>query len=352
MSTKLNIAVIMGGPSIEHQVSLNSGANILTGLDPNRYNILPIIINRQGRWLFAPEYLNGENINDQMAQQTTQALNFISFSKPQAAIAYLKEKQPNVVFLALHGEYGEDGTIQRLIETARLNYTGSGSLASALGMDKPKSLTIFRQHNLLVPNFVVIETEQWPDHKEKILRRISKNFKYPLIVKPANRGSSLGVSLANNLTTLYQGINAAFDTSQHILIQEYINGRELTCAVLGHEPQVIALPPTEIIPPAGSFFHYQAKYEAGFSQEITPANLPTNLIEKTQEAALRCHNILGCHGLSRTDFILDAKNRLYTLELNTLPGMTKTSLLPQAALAAGINFSQLLDKIISAAVKK
>jgi len=351
MSTKLNIALLMGGPSIEHQVSLNSGTNILTGLNLNRYNVLPVVINRQGKWLFAPEYISGKNISNQEAQQITQALNFLSFSESRA-IAYLQKKQPDVIFLALHGEYGEDGTIQRLLETAQLDYTGSGTLASALGMDKPKSLTLFRQHHLLIPDFITIESKQWPDHKEKILKQTSKNFKYPLIVKPANRGSSLGVSLANNLTTLCQGINAAFDTSQHILIQEYVNGRELTCAVLGHEPQVIALPPTEIIPPAGSFFHYQAKYETGVSQETTPANLPTNLIEKTQETALRCHNILGCRGLSRTDFILDAKNRLYTLELNTLPGMTKTSLLPQAALAAGINFSQLLDKIILTAIKK
>lgn len=351
MPTKLNIALIMGGPSVEHQVSLNSGANILTGLDLNRYNVLPVVINRQSKWLFAPEYITDKNISNQEAQQITQALNFLPFSEPRA-LTHLQQKRPTVVFLALHGEYGEDGTIQRLLEAARLDYTGSGILSSALGMDKPKSLAIFRRHNILVPDFVIIEIKQWPDDKEKILRRISKNLKYPLIVKPANRGSSLGVSLANNLTVLFQSINTAFDTSQHIMIQEYINGRELTCAVLGHEPQVIALPPTEIIPPAGSFFNYQAKYETDASQEITPANLPTNLIEKTQETALHCHNILGCRGLSRIDFILNAKNQLYVLELNTLPGMTKTSLLPQAALAAGINFSQLLDKIILAAVKK
>lgn len=350
MSTKLNIALVMGGPSVEHQVSLNSGANILTGLDLNRYNVLPVVINHQGEWLIAPEYINSQDINDQEAKQITQALNFLPFSEPRA-ITHLQKKRPDVIFLALHGEYGEDGTVQRLLETARLNYTGSNTLASALGMDKPKSLAIFRQHHLLIPDFITVESKQWPDHKEKILKQISKNFKYPLIIKPTNRGSSLGVSLANNLTTLCQGINAAFDTSPHILIQEYISGRELTCAILGHEPQVIALPPTEIIPPAGSFFHYQAKYKAGASQEITPANLPANLIEKIQETALHCHNILGCHGLSRTDFILNTKNQLYVLELNTLPGMTKTSLFPQAALAAGINFSQLLDKIISAAVK-
>lgn len=348
---KLNLALLMGGPSIEHQVSLNSGANILTALDTKKYNVLPIVISHQGEWLFARDYLANKKISAKQAQAIIEAKNFLPFSGP-AALRHLKKQNPEVVFIALHGEYGEDGTIQKLLEVAGLNYTGSGILASALAMDKPKSLSLFRQHHLLIPEFLSLEISQWPDQKEKILHQLSQRFKYPLIVKPANRGSSLGVSLTSNLKSLLWGIEGAFDASKTIIIQEYLRGRELASGVLGQEPQILALPPTEIIPLNQPFFNYQAKYTPGATQEITPPQMPAKLISQIQEVALRTHTILNCRGMSRTDMIITPKQEIYVLEINTIPGMTKTSLLPQAAKAAGISFGKMLDIIIQASIKK
>lgn len=348
---KLNLALLMGGPSVEHRVSLSTGANILTALDIKKYNILPVVINTQGQWLFARNYLTDQKLSPAQAQQITQAQDFIPFSG-LPALRHLKKQGPDIVFIALHGEYGEDGTIQRLLETGGLAYTGSGILASALGMDKPKSLKLFRQHQILIPDFISVDLNQWPDQKRHVLHQISQRFKYPLVVKPANRGSSLGVSIAQNLQGLHQGIENAFDASRTIMIQQYIKGREVTCGVLGQEPEVLALQPTEIIPLSNQFFNYQAKYTLGASQEITPPNLPNELIKAIQETALRTHTILNCQGMSRTDMIIDNQKQIYVLEINTIPGMTQTSLLPQAARAVGINFSTLLDRIINSALKK
>lgn len=351
-TTKLNLALLMGGPSVEHQVSLSTGQNILTALDMKKYNVLPIVINHQGEWLFAKDYLPARKITPKEAQKISQAQDFLPFLG-MAAIRHLKKQRPDVVFIALHGEYGEDGTIQRLLAAANLTYTGSGILASALGMDKPKSLTLFQQHHLLVPDYITLEMTQWPDHKDRLLRQISQKFKYPLVIKPTNRGSSLGVTIAANLKTLVRGIEDAFDASGTIMVQEYIKGREVTCGVLGQEPYVLALQPTEIIPLMGHrFFNYQAKYTLGATKEITPPNLPPKIIQNIQEVALKTHHILDCRGMSRTDMIITPRQQIYVLELNTIPGMTKTSLLPQAAKAVGISFSEMLDRIITAALKK
>lgn len=351
INNKLNLALLMGGPSVEHRVSLSTGANILTALDTKKYNVLPVIISTQGQWLFARDYLVSQKISPQKAQQITQAQDFIPFSG-LPALRHLKKQEPDVVFIALHGEYGEDGAIQRLLETAGLAYTGSGILASALGMDKPKSLKLFAQHQVLIPDFISFDLTQWPDQKKYILHQVSQRFKYPLIVKPTNRGSSLGISIAQNLQELHRGIETAFDASKNVMIQQYIKGREITCGVLGQEPEVLALQPTEIIPLNSQFFNYQAKYVLGATQEITPPHLPNDLIRAIQETALRTHTILNCQGMSRTDMILNNQNQIYVLEINTIPGMTQTSLLPHAAQAVGINFSMLLDKIIASALKK
>jgi len=349
-TNKLNIAVLMGGPSLEHKISIDSGINVLKHLDKSRYNILPVIIDRKTKWQFAPAYFS-ERISNQLVQKIIKAENSLFFNG-QAAVNHLVKKRPDVVFLALHGEYGEDGTIQKLLGTAGLNYTGSNLLASALGMDKPKSLAIFKKHRLPVPNFIVCDTNQWPDQKDKILRQLSKYFKYPLVIKPSNRGSSLGVSIATNLTDLNKSIAHAFDASDTIMLQQHIKGREITCAVLDQGPETLALPPTEIIPLNNSFFNYQAKYQPKSSKEITPANLSCEVTTAVQNIAIRCHHLLNCRGLSRTDLIIEGRNQIYILEINTLPGLTKTSLAPQAAAVAGISFSQLLDKIIANAIKK
>jgi len=297
MQQKIRVSVLMGGPSAEYDVSLNSGKNVLKFLDKQKYAAKKVIVSRQGKWP-------------------------MSFKT-------LKQKF-DVVFIAMHGEYGEDGTVQALLDKNKITYTGSGAAASRLGIDKIASGKKFTAAGLRLPG-------------------IPKGF--PMVVKPADRGSSVGVTIVPSPKELPAALKLARRFSKRVMIQEYIGGREMTCGVLDVGGRMIALPPTEIIPKASTFFDYKAKYAKGGSLEITPARAPKPLTKKMQAAALKAHKAIGGRGYSRTDFRIDGKGRIFILEINTLPGMTATSLLPQAAAAAGISFAKLLDYIIEAALK-
>lgn len=300
---KLNIAVLMGGMSSEHEISLISGQNVLKYLDRKKYRVKPVIISRQGDW----------SIGGRIA--VDKAL-----------------KGVDVAFNALHGEYGEDGCIQGLLESFGVKYTGSGVLASALGMDKIKSYELFKLYGLNVPKSVT-----------------EKDFK-KCVVKPSCLGSSVGISIVDNKKDLKMAINKAKERCDTVIIEEYIDGHEMTCGIIDNfkGQKHFALPVTEIIPPPGRFFDYEVKYD-GSTQEITPARINGSLNKKIQEAAINAHQILGCRGYSRTDFMV-RKNKIYVLEINTLPGLTKESLLPKAAKVAGIEFPDLLDIIIKNAL--
>lgn len=304
MAKKLNIAVLMGGMSSEHEISLISGQNVLKYLDRTKYMIKPIVIGKQGNWT-----IGGRQVAADKAL-----------------------KGVDVAFNALHGEYGEDGCIQGLLESFSVKYTGSGVLASALGMDKIKSYELFKLRGLTVP-------------KRATLERGKK-----VVVKPSCLGSSVGISIVDNKKDLKIAINKAKERCETVIIEEYIDGQEMTCGIIDNfkGQKHFALPVTEIIPPPGRFFDYEVKYN-GSTQEITPARISKSLTKKIQEAAIRAHQILGCKGYSRTDFIV-RKNKIYVLEINTLPGLTKESLLPKAAKVAGIEFPDLLDIIIKNAL--
>jgi D-alanine--D-alanine ligase len=306
---KINLAVLMGGMSSEHEISLISGQNVLNYLNKEKYNITPIVISKKGEWW----------VND--AKKTIdEALKGI-----------------DVVFNALHGEYGEDGKIQGLLDCFSIKYTGSGVLASALGMDKIKSKELFERGGILTP-------------KHTILKRgedFNKKFRGKLVVKPASLGSSVGISIVEKGEDLKKAIDKAFEHCDTVIIEEYIQGRETTCGIIDdfRGQEYFALPITEIIPPPGRFFDYEVKYD-GSTQEITPARIDKNLTKKIQDLAIKAHQILGCKGYSRVDFIIRG-NKIYILEANTLPGLTKESLLPKAAKAAGIEFAELLDIIVN-----
>lgn len=297
MKKKLRIAVFVGGPSAEHEVSLKTGAMILEHLDPERYEVRRVFINKRGRWSVPLKKLKG---------------------------------LIDVAFIAIHGEYGEDGTLQALLEEAHIPFTGSGSTASRLGMDKIVAGELFTKAGLTMPPVPT---------------------KFPVVVKPSDRGSSVGVTIAKNTGELLPAIQNALHTSPRVMFQQYIVGREVTCGVLEINGRAVTLPPTEIIPVASSFFDFKAKYAPGGSREITPPNLPNDTIKRIQRVALTAHRAIGCRGMSRTDTILDARGNIFVLEINTIPGMTKTSLLPQAAAAAGISFPKLLDYIIASALR-
>ncbi|MFA6474478.1 MAG: D-alanine--D-alanine ligase [Patescibacteria group bacterium] len=314
------IAVLMGGPSTEHEVSLASGENVCANLDRKKYQVLPVRISKKGLWTFG---------------------NAARHYPLLAGIAELQRRKIAVVFIALHGVFGEDGKLQALLETANIRYTGSGPAASALAMDKKLSGLLFQAAGLRVPAFTLVR------QGEK--GRLSK---FPVILKPRFGGSSVGITIAKNPQAYTHGLQNAWRYEPEVVVQKYISGVELTCGVIesvSGKPQ--ALLPTLIRPVTAHFFGYKAKYTPGMTEEITPAPLPNGVLRKIQAQALLAHTTLGCRGFSRTDFIIRGQT-MYVLETNSIPGLTQESLLPKAARASGLPFAQLLDRIIRAGVRR
>lgn len=318
---KLKVAVLMGGPSHEHDVSLRSGAKVLSGLAPERYEAFPVEISRECKWAVPHNEL---------------------------------KVRGDVAFIAMHGTYGEDGTVQSILDDAQIRYTGSSAAVSALAMNKFLSGRLFKRVGLSVPHTFLIPKTVWDGvDKLKVLRSAFQYVSSPCVVKPNNQGSSVGVRIIRNAEEFKGALDYAFTFSREALVQQFIHGREITCGVLdyGWPRSAFPLPPTEIVPVTSHFFDYKSKYEPGASEEITPARLPQHLIRTIQQAALGAHRFIGARGFSRTDVILDKHGEVYVLEINTIPGLTKGSLLPKAALVAGISFPRLLDIVIGASLQ-
>ena len=303
---KIKVAVLMGGKSAEYEISLISGREVIKSLDKKKYKVLPVII-------------------------------------PQKGI----EKLPtgvDVAFIAMHGTFGEDGTIQGLLDMAQIPFTGPGVLASAIGMDKIVFRKIMESEGIAVPKYIVLPKGE----KERIVFKALG--KPPYFVKPHNQGSSVGTSIVRKKQDLKRALKLAYKYSNLVLVEEYIKGKELTCGIIGNL-NPIALPVVEIIP-KNEFFDYESKYASVGTEEITPARISKNLTKKVQEISLKTYKVIGAKGFSRIDLLLKNEKYPVVLEINTIPGLTPVSLMPKAAKAAGISYSQLLDKIINYALEK
>lgn len=347
---KIKVAVIMGGPSVEREVSLNSGAQVLANLDTQKYSAFPVEITKNGGWL-----IGVEKVPLAAPWKNTALLTDGSEKNLPAGIkaAHRLVSEAEVAYLALHGAVGEDGSLQGLFETINFPYTGSGVMASSLAMDKIRAKQIFLQAGLRTPHSMVYRDGEFEKNHKAISEEIKSWIGIPCIVKPPLLGSSVGVTLCRTGDELYEALKKCFYYGQTALVEEYVSGVEVTCGVLdqtgGREP--LALPVTEISYPCETFFDYQIKYTKGAAREITPARLTKQMTALVQKTALAVHRAIGCSGMSRTDMIIK-DDTAYVLETNTLPGMTQTSLLPQGAAAAGISFPELLDRIISVALER
>jgi D-alanine-D-alanine ligase len=307
---KMRLALIAGGKSSEREVSLKSGAQVFEALDKSKYDIRRY--------------------------------------DPLADLGRLVADAPElqVALIIMHGRGGEDGAMQGFLDLLEIPYQGSGVLASALAMNKELSKALYQMTGLRVPNALAFSRQIAPSPQE-----IEATLGLPVVIKPATEGSSIGISLGRTLAELETGLAAAFRYDAHVLVEEFIQGTEVTGAVLGNATAQ-ALPLVEIIPADHyTFFDYEAKYQPGASKEICPARLDQELTERAQTCALKAHQALGCRGYSRTDMIV-REDKIYVLETNTIPGMTATSLFPQAAKAAGLEFPALLDKLIELALEK
>jgi D-alanine-D-alanine ligase len=307
---KLRLALIAGGKSSEREVSLKSGAQVYQALNKDKYEI------RRYDPLMDLERLVRE------AQELDAAL------------------------IIMHGRGGEDGSMQGLLDLLEIPYQGSGVLASALAMNKELSKAIYQHAGLKVPRTLIFDRAGAPSPQE-----IEAALGLPVVIKPVNEGSSIGVSKAQTPEALQTGLDAAFALDRRVLVEEFIQGTEVTGGVLGNS-RLQALPLVEIIPTDKyDFFDYEAKYQPGASEEICPARLSPELTQRAQECARTAHQALGCRGYSRTDMMIRGQE-IFVLETNTIPGMTATSLFPQGAKAAGLDFPDLLDTLITLAMEK
>lgn len=314
----VNVGVLRGGPSSEYDVSINTGAAVLKHL-PENYTGHDILIDKEGVW-----HRRGAPV------------------KPANALVGI-----DVVFIALHGEYGEDGTVQKVLDQLHIPYTGSGALSSAFAMNKAHAKECAKGLGIKTAQYVVVEKS---DNLDNELKEVFRTFPQPSVIKPLDRGSSVGVTIARTHPEFVAGVKKALEFSSRVLIEEYIKGREATCGVLDRfrGEEKYAMLPIEIIPPKEKdFFDYAAKY-TGITQEICPGNFTNSDKEEIQRAAKEIHKELGCKHYSRSDFIVTPRG-VYYLETNTLPGLTEESLVPKSLAAAGCTFPEFLDHLVSLA---
>ena len=350
-SEPLRVAVLMGGTSAEHDVSVCSGLNVLDALDPARFTAVPVYLRRDGRWVFgfrppAPDLSRPPGSVSAGGGDGSPA------PPPQAGegtFERLRSGAFDVVFIALHGAGGEDGSVQGMLELAGVAYTGSGVLASALAMDKVRSKRMLAAVGVPVARHATARAGEAP---AAAAARVTEQIGVPCVIKPAVGGSSFGTTIVTRRSEVAGALQVAWAEHPLALVEEYLGGRELTCGVLGGgvEP-ALALPVTEIVPVGGEFFDFRAKYTAGACREITPAALEEDLAEQVRRLAVRAHEELGCEGMSRSDFIVTERGPVF-LETNTIPGMTATSLLPQQAAAVGIDLCALVSRLVDSALAR
>lgn len=338
--TRLKVAVVMGGMSSEHEISMVSGKSVVNSLSSEKYDVFPIIISKENGGWFLSNRKELSNINTDIDQKEDKIIK-----KYESGIEtnFLSKKGIDVIFIALHGPNGEDGSIQGMFDLLGVPYTGSGVLASAIGMDKIIFRKLMTHEKLPIPKYIVVKRGDNFKNIHKTLRR------KPYFVKPYNQGSSVGASLVKKEKDLGKALKFAHKYSDLALVDEYIKGKEITCAVLGNS-KPIPLPLVEIVT-KNDFFDYQAKYSESGAQEISPARVGKRITKKIQDLAVKVYKVLGCKGFARVDFILKDNTDPVILEINTIPGLTPMSLLPKAALAAGVDYASLIERIIKYAVK-
>lgn len=359
---KVKVGVIFGGRSGEHEVSLVSAQSIIKALDPDKYDIVPIGISKRGTWLvgadpkgFLPEPTDRAQIDCQPAAAPGQT--GLVGDPSHKGLVLLEQTRPtgrvklDVLFPVVHGTYGEDGTLQGLLEMADIPYVGCGVLASALGMDKTAAKRVFRDAGLPIGGFREILRKDIKASPETVIAEIETEFTYPCFIKPVNSGSSVGVSKAHNPKELVEALHLAARFDRKVLVEEFIDGRELEVSVLGND-EPIASVPGEVVP-CNEFYDYQAKYVDDRSKLHIPAHLSPEQTVEIRALAVRAFKALDCAGMARVDFFVEkTTGKILLNEVNTIPGFTSISMYPKLWEATGISYSQLVDRLISLALER
>jgi D-alanine-D-alanine ligase len=377
--TKLRVGVLFGGRSGEHEVSLLSAASVLNAIDKKKYDVVPIGITKEGQWVtavHAERLLKGEAAPEARHlragdPQTTAPAAILAKgesvvvppmpSNDHSALVPFEGASPHasasttainvdVIFPVLHGTFGEDGTIQGLFELADIPYVGAGVLGSAAGMDKDVMKRLFREAGLPIVKHVTILRSVWREQPKKTRKLIETSLKYPLFVKPANLGSSVGISKVHEGSQLAAAIDEAANFDRKLVVEQGVGGktgkaREIECSVLGNDNPSASIP-GEIVP-IKEFYDYDAKYLVEGSRPIIPAELPKKKLKEIQQLAVQAFQAVDCAGLARVDFLLDPKSgKIYVNEINTMPGFTSISMYPKLWAASGLPYPELIDRLI------
>jgi len=382
---KLRVGILFGGRSGEHEVSLLSAASVFKAIDQNKYDVVPIGITKDGRWLTsadAERLLTGKPLEHERQLRAGDPDATPSAAVLQNGEAVVVPPEPHktgtsmtpfqtdaptrrasdrainvdIIFPVLHGTFGEDGTIQGLLELADIPYVGAGVLGSAAGMDKDIMKSLFRAAGLTIVKHVTVLRGHWESNPKKVQKLVESKLKYPVFVKPANLGSSVGISKARDRKELGPAIDEAARFDRKIVIEEGIGGkknkaREIECSVLGND-QPAASVPGEIVPSA-EFYDYSAKYLDEGSQLIIPAKLSKSETKRVQELAIAGFRAVDCSGLARVDFLMDPKSgKIYLNEINTMPGFTSISMYPKLWAATGVTYPELIDRLIQLGLER
>ena len=347
--------VVFGGRSGEHEVSLASARAIMEALS-GRHEVVPVGITRSGRWISAGDPMRElESASRSLPDGSDRDVSDPSLSGPPASTA---EKLPaglgsvDVIFPVLHGPYGEDGTIQGMLELAGIPYVGSGVLGSATGMDKPTMKKIFAHHGLPQVGWVTLTRNQWEQRREAWVREIEGSLGYPCFVKPANLGSSVGIGKATDAYELQSALDAAARFDRRIIVEEGVDAREIEVSVLGNEDPEVSVP-GEIVVKKSDFYDYEAKYLEGGMELLVPAPVPEEITEEVRRIARAAFEAIDAAGMARVDFFLErGTDRLLLNEINTIPGFTPTSVYAELWAASGLPYEELLDRLINLALER
>jgi D-alanine-D-alanine ligase len=350
--SKIRVGIIFGGRSAEHEVSLQSAKNVIAAINRDKYEVVLIGMDKEGGWHLSDEtgYLLNETNPKLIALNNTGNELALVPGESSKQLMDIKKEKPigrlDVVFPVLHGTYGEDGTIQGMLKLADIPFVGAGVLGSAVGMDKDVAKRLLRDAGIRIADFITLRREADADFKTA-----KERLGLPLFIKPANMGSSVGITKVDSEEGFLAGVKKAFEYDMKVLVEECIKGREIECSVLGNDDPIVSVP-GEIIP-SHEFYSYEAKYidEKGALLEI-PAKLSEKKIAEFRETAKEVYETLNCEGMARVDFFLKESGEIIVNEINTIPGFTRISMYPKLWEASGISYAELIDRLIGLALEK
>jgi D-alanine-D-alanine ligase len=363
MGKKIRVGIVFGGRSGEHEVSIRSASAVIAAMDPSRYEIVPIAITKQGKWLASPVAAGmlletaQRKLSARVRQGNSDDVAIVG-DPSRRGLMRLDDKNASeaidVIFPVLHGTFGEDGTIQGLLEMAAIPFVGCGTLASSCGMDKVTMKALFREANLPICRYTWLLRSDWERDPQKVSKKVVREIGFPAFVKPANLGSSVGVSKATDRKSLAEAINLAARYDRKIVVEETVDGREIECAVIGNDRPQASLPGEYVIhEETARFLDYNEKYSStGHVEFVVPARINKATTRKIQQMAISAYQAIDAAGLSRVDFFLKKNGELLLNEINTLPGLTDVSGFPKMWEASGIPFPRVIDQLIEFAMER